>query len=285
MVTDALWMDYDTDGDADLVLAGEWMNIMVFRNDKGYFTDATNQAGFGETSGWWNCIETADINGDGYPDLIAGNLGLNSLLKASAKEPVEMYLNDFDNNGTLDPVICSYQNGVSYPVASLDELVAQMPYLGKKFSSYLDYAGKTVKDIFDKKALQQSVLKKAVQFESFVFLNNGKGTFTRAGLPAEAQFSPVRDILVSDFNKDGIPDLALVGNDYLARPSYGRYDASFGWCLLGNRNNTFETLMPVKSGFVVKGDSRHILPAIINGKRTVAVTVNNGDLQIYQLDK
>lgn len=129
-------------------------------------------------------------------DLIAGNLGLNSILKASVKEPVEMYLNDFDNNGSLDQVICSYQNGISYPVASLDELSGQIAGLDKKYPHYSDFGGKTVGDIFGKKAIDQSTLKNAVLFESCLFLNNGNGTFEIRKLPVYAQFSPVRDILV-----------------------------------------------------------------------------------------
>jgi hypothetical protein len=245
MVTDAAWMDFDGDGDPDLVTCGEWMKISVFRNDNGHFTDATSVAGLDETSGWWNCIRVADIDRDGDPDLIGGNLGLNSILKATVSEPVEMYLNDFDNNGTLDQVLCSYQHGISYPVASLDELSGQLPYLGKLYAHYADFGGKTVKDIFEKKTLLQSTRKKAVLFESCIFLNEGKGTFTRINLPIEAQFSPVRDIFVRDFNNDSIMDLALVGNDYLARPSYGRYDAAYGWCLLGKSDGNYEVQMPV----------------------------------------
>ncbi len=105
---------------------------MYFQNDKGIFTDVTRIAGLEKTSGWWNCIHAADVDGDGDLDLIAGNLGLNSILKASVKEPVEMYLNDFDNNGSLDQIICSYQNGISYPVASLDELIKPDAWPGKK---------------------------------------------------------------------------------------------------------------------------------------------------------
>ncbi len=285
MVTDAAWMDFDKDGDPDLLLAGEWMNITVFRNDRGHFTDATKLAALDETSGWWNCLEVADIDGDGDQDLVAGNLGLNSMLKASVSEPAEMYLNDFDNNGTLDQVICSYENGISYPVASLDELGSQMPYLVKKYPQYADFGGKTVKDIFDKKTLQQSTLKKAVLFESSIFLNNGNGVFTRITLPTEAQFSQVRDILVQDLNRDGIMDLALVGNDYAVRPSYGRYDASYGWCLPGKRDGKYEVLMPVESGFIVKGDARRIAPVLINGRQYILVTVNNGDLHLFQLNR
>jgi len=104
-----------------------------------------------DTSGWWNCIRAADIDGDGDQDLIGGNLGLNSILKASVKEPVEMYLNDFDDNGSLDHVICSYQDGISYPVASLDELISQLPGLEKKYPNYSDFGGKSVNDILIRK--------------------------------------------------------------------------------------------------------------------------------------
>ncbi|MEI6047423.1 MAG: VCBS repeat-containing protein [Bacteroidota bacterium] len=285
MVTDAAWMDWDKDGDQDLVLTGEWMKICVFRNDKGHFADVTSTAGLDETSGWWNCIHVADINGDGNMDLIGGNLGLNSMLKASTKEPVEIYLNDFDNNGTLDQIICSYEDGISYPVASLDELAAQIAGFKKKFPNYSDFGGKTVKEIFGKTAIDQSTFKKAVLFESCLFLNNGNGIFKIKKLPVEAQFSPVRDILVKDINKDGKQDLILAGNDYAVRPSYGRYDASFGWCLLGDTNNMFKALMPVKSGLKIFGDARKIVLIDIAGEQYIIAAVNNGNMQIFQLLK
>jgi hypothetical protein len=285
MVTDAAWMDWDKDGHPDLVLVGEWMKVYIFRNDKGLFTDVTSTAGLDETSGWWNCIKVADVNGDGNMDLIAGNLGLNSMLKASTKEPVEMYLNDFDNNGSLDQVICTYQNGISYPFASLDELSAQISGLEKKFPKYSDFGNETVYDIFGKSTIDQSVLKKAVLLESCLFLNNADGTFKTYTLPVEAQFSPVRDILVNDVDKDGKPDLVLAGNDYVVRPSYGRYDASYGWCLLGDSSHSYKPLMPVKSGLKIAGDARKIIPIDIAGKHYLVAAVNNGDLQIFQFLK
>ncbi|MCX6254243.1 MAG: VCBS repeat-containing protein [Bacteroidia bacterium] len=285
MVTDAVWMDYDRDGDQDLVLAGEWMKVCIFRNDKGHFTDVTSAAGLDETSGWWNCIQVADVDRDGDLDLIGGNLGLNSLLKASTKEPVEMYLNDFDNNGSLDQVICSFQNGISYPVASLDELASQIDGLEKKYPNYSDFGGKTAKDIFGKNTLDQSILKTAVLFESCLFLNNGDGTFKISKLPVEAQFSPVRDILVHDIDKDGKSDLILAGNNYAVRPSYGRYDASYGWCLLGDTGHRYNALMPVESGLKIIGDARRILPIEVSGKHYLVAAVNDGDLQIFKLLK
>jgi hypothetical protein len=285
MVTDALWMDYDGDGDKDLIVTGEWMKVHIFRNDKGYFTEVTDKAGLGETSGWWNCIRAADVDGDGDLDLIGGNLGLNSMLKASVKEPVEMYLKDFDNNGSLDQVICSYQGGISYPVASLDEIISQMPFLAKKFPNYSDFGGKTVKDIFGEAAILQSTIKRAELFESCLFLNNGDGTFETKKLPNLAQVSPVRDILVRDFNLDGKTDLVLVGNYYSERPSLGRYDASYGWCLLGDTSGGYKPLMPAISGLKIKGDARRILPIEVLGKHYLVTAVNDDNLQIFLLLK
>jgi hypothetical protein len=283
MVTDAEWMDFDRDGDNDLVVAGEWMKISVFKNDNGLFTDVTSIAGFDETSGWWNCIQIADIDRDGDQDIIAGNLGLNSILKASVKEPVEMYLNDFDNNGSLDQVICSYQNGISYPVASLDDLAGHITGLSKKYPAYSDFGGKTVLDIFGKNILDQSLVRKCVLFESCLFINNGDGTFKIEKLPVMSQFSPVRDILISDFDRDGNTDLLLAGNDYAVRPSYGRYDASYGWCLLNDNTKGYKTLMPVESGLRIAGDARKIIPIGIAGGKYLVAAVNNGELQVFQM--
>ncbi|MBA4408140.1 MAG: hypothetical protein C0397_01795 [Odoribacter sp.] len=282
MVTDACWMDYDKDGDQDLTVTGEWMNVSIFRNDRGIFSNVTAKAGLGETSGWWNCIRASDIDDDGDIDLIAGNLGLNSLLKASPQEPVEMYLNDFDNNGSPDQVICSWQNGTSFPVASLDEMVSQIPDLINKYPNYSDFAGQTVVDLFGTEKIGKSIVKKAVLFESCLFVNNGDGTFNTKKLPVTVQFSPVRDILTGDFNSDGNPDLILVGNNYLVRPSLGRQDASFGWFLPGDKGYEFNTPTPVQSGFKVKGDSRKILSIKISGKQHLIVGVNNNDLQIFR---
>jgi hypothetical protein len=285
MVTGAVWIDWDKDGQPDLVLSGEWMNISIFRNDNGYFNEVSSSAGLGETSGWWNCINAADLDGDGDMDLIAGNLGLNSMLKASAKEPVEMYLNDFDNNGSVEQVICSYQDGISYPFASLDELSAQIAGLERKYPKYSDFGGQTIKDIFGKNEVDKSIIKKAVLFESCVFINKGDGTYKINKLPIVAQFSPVRDIIAGDFNHDGTSDLVVAGNDYSVRPSYGRYDASYGWCLPGDKNNEFRGMMPVESGLAIKGDARKIRLITINGNQYMIAAVNNGELQIFQLSK
>jgi hypothetical protein len=285
MVTGAAWFDYDGDGDPDLVVAGEWMKIRLFENDKGLFRDITARAGLDETSGWWYSVTVQDMDGDGDPDIIGGNLGLNTLLKASPEEPVELFLNDFDNNGIPDPVICSYQDGVSYPVASLDEMCSQIAGLRERYPNYSDFGGKTITDIFGETAVARSLKRVAVMFRSACFVNDGKGRFTVEYLPVEAQFSPVRDLLAGDFDSDGKTDLLLVGNDYGVRPSLGRYDASYGWFLRAGKSHHFRTLMPVESGFFVKGDSRKIVPVTVGGSPCVVVGVNNEKIRIFRILK
>jgi hypothetical protein len=258
------------------------MKVTVLRNDKGQFKDATGSAGLDETSGWWNSIYATDIDNDGDMDLIAGNTGLNTKWKASAKEPVEMYLNDFDGNGTLDQIICAYEDGISYPVAQVDELKKQITSLDKKYPDYSDFAGKTAKDIFGSKAINRSIKKKAVMFESCLLLNDGKGKFMISKLPVEAQFSPVRDIITRDMNMDGKQDILLAGNDYTVKPTYGRQDASYGWCLLSDTSNSFKALFPSLSGFRTDGDTRKIMPLKVAGKQYIVVGVNDGNLQVFE---
>lgn len=282
MVTDAQWVDYDNDGDKDLIVTGEWMKIMVYRNENGYFKDVTFSAGLDNTSGWWYCLHACDIDMDGDLDLIGGNLGLNSILKASVREPVVMYLNDFDNNGSPDPIISYYQDGLSYPFAPFDELADQINVLRTLFPNYSDFGGKTVQVIFGRDILEHSITKKAELFESCLFVNNGNGTFSIVRLPIEAQFAPVRSFVVDDFNKDGISDIAIAGNNYSVRPSYGRYDATYGWCLLGAEDYSFKSLMPSKSGLIIKGDARKVLKVEISGKHYLIALINDGTMQIFE---
>jgi len=283
MVTDAEWMDYDNDGDSDLILCGEWMNISIFRNDNGVFNDATATSGLDETSGWWNCITISDIDNDGDSDIAGGNLGLNSIIKASKYEPAEMYLNDFDNNGSLDQIICSYEDGKSLPLAPFDEIAAQLTGLKKKYPKYSDFGGKTIREIFGNNSVDQCVVKNAKQLKSCIFLNNGNGTFSTKELPVEAQFAPVRNIIIKDFNSDGSHDLILAGNNYKVIPYLGRQDASYGWYLTGDSANNYKTIMPSRSGLEITGDARKLRLITISGNMHIVAAVNDGNIQIFKV--
>jgi hypothetical protein len=280
MVSDAEWADIDQDGSPDLVIVGEWMNVMIFQNNKGSFKDITEVAGLGKTSGWWNCIKVEDMDQDGDLDLLAGNYGLNSMLKASQEELVEMYVNDFDNNGLPEQVICSYHNGISYPIASLDELASQINGIGKRYPNYAAFAGEHAQDIFGSEKLGQSYKREAVLFESTLFVNNGDLTFLAISLPVEAQFSSVRDMEAGDFNLDGLTDLILCGNNYQGRPSLGRQDASYGLYLQGAGGNIFLAQPIAGSGLKIHGDSRNIALLESGEKQYFAVGINDDELQL-----
>jgi hypothetical protein len=161
-------------------------------------------------------------------------------------------------------------------------MTGQITGLKIKYPRYSDFGGQTARDIFGKEKLDQAIKRRAVLFENCVFLNNGNGTFEINELPTIAQFSPIRDIFIHDFNLDGQTDLVLAGNNYSVRPSIGRYDASYGWCLLGEKGHGFKALMPVVSGLRINGDARKILPVEIKGKHFLVAAVNNGDLQVFQ---
>jgi hypothetical protein len=281
MVTDACWVDHDNDGDPDLVVVGDWMKVSVFVNEGGHFTNVTSLAGLDQSSGWWNCVKAADLDLDGDMDLVCGNLGLNSMLRASTEEPVEMFLNDFDNNGVPDQIITAYDHGISYPIASLDELTRQIIGLENKYPEYSGFGGERAEDIFGTEQLGRSYVQRAVLFESCIFINNGAGGFEIKELPAEAQFSPLRDLEVNDLNNDDIPDLILAGNNYGARPSLGRQDACHGWLMLGKEDLSYEVLKPVESGFSLNGDIRKIHYLSMAGSKSIVLVCNNGDTQVF----
>ena len=285
MVSDACWFDHDSDGDPDLLVVGEWMNISLYRNDMGTFTDITASSGLSNTEGWWSSIEVTDLDLDGDMDLVAGNMGKNSMLKASQEEPVELYLNDFDHNGIPDPILCTYYDGTSYPIATLDEMKRQIIGIENKYPSYADFGGQTVTDIFGQESISKSLHKKAVMFESALFINQGDGSFALKPLPIEAQFSPIRDIQAGDFNKDGIPDLLLSGNNFSTRPSLGRQDASHGWFMQGKGALEFKILMPVDSGFLLNGDARKMHLIDIEGESFIVTLPNNEKLQLFTYGK
>jgi hypothetical protein len=283
MVTAAAWVDYDHDGRLDLIVVGEWMAVHVFHQENGHLVDRTREAGLAGTEGWWNSVTIADVNGDGRPDLVLGNLGLNSYLRASSTEPARLYVDDFGHTGTVEQVLTFYKHGVSYPLIGRDELLGLVPQLRRRYPSYASFGASRITDIFSASELAQATMREAHHFASAIALNNGNGTFTLTPLPAEAQFAPIRAVLADDFDGDGRTDLLVAGNDYGAPPVLGRYDASYGLLLRGSGDGRYQAVDMEQSGLLIDGQVRHLRwLRHANGDRLVVVARNDDKLQILR---
>ena len=284
LVSRATWVDYDGDGKLDLIVVGEWMPVRVFHQENGKFVDRTTEAGFAGTNGWWTSIQATDLNGDGRPDLVLGNLGLNSFIRASREEPAQLYVGDFFKTGKLLQILTSYRHGVSYPLAGRDELVQAAPSLRKAYPTYQSFGASRIQDIIPGKALNQARVLEADTFGSAVALNRGDGTFELHALPIEAQFAPIYASLAGDFDGDGKVDLVVAGNFSGVTPLEGRYDASYGLFLRGDGRGGFTTVDMEQSGLAIDGQVRHMaLLKRANGDRLIVVARNNDRLQLEQV--
>ena len=285
MVTGAAWLDVDGDVALDLVVVGEWMPVRVFRQVAGRLVDRTVESGLGGSEGWWNSLTVADLNGDGRQDLVLGNLGLNSYVRASASQPARLYVADFFGTGSLKQILTFYKGGKSYPLAGRDELVKLMPPLRSRYPSYKDFGASQVQDIFPPNELAGAEVKVAHTFASAVAMNTGKGSFVLRPLPVEAQFAPIFAALASDFDGDGATDVLLAGNFTGVTPIRGRYDASHGLVLRG-AGGQFVSVEAANSGVDIEGDVRDLkIVRLANGRRLLAVARNGSTLQLLQLPR
>jgi hypothetical protein len=281
MVTDARWVDIDKDGHKELAVVGDWMPVTIFKYANGKLQKWKEVP---NSSGWWNCLIVAAINGDGYPDLVAGNQGLNSRIKADRQHPAKMYVNDFDKNGQTECVPVYYKtDGNAYPYYLKGEIEQAIPALKKKFLKFSDYAGKTIDEIFTKEELGQALTLTVVESRSVAFINDGKGNFSLQPLPLMAQLSEVFGILATDLDNDGISDLFVAGNFYGLKPQGGRFDASYGTTLLGNGKGDFTCLEPMQSGLMVRGEARDVAAITAKkGNKYILVAMNNGPLYLFK---
>jgi enediyne biosynthesis protein E4 len=284
MVSDALWLDLNQDKAQDLVVVGEWMPITIFINQEGKLVNQTSTYLPEPSSGWWNRIIAQDFDKDGDLDLVAGNLGLNSQMKVNEQQPATMLYSDFDNNGSIDPILSYYIEGKNHPAFSRDELGGQMPAIKKRFTSYETYAKATVDDLFSKEQLQTAEKLTATRFQTS-YLENINGKFTFKELPIETQFSPVYAIQSLDINGDGHLDILVGGNMEKTRVATGKYDASYGTILLGNGKGQFTYLPQIQSGLHIRGDIRDIVKLEHGDKTSVLFAINNDRIRTFTLNK
>ena len=281
MVTDAQWADVDNDGNKELIIAGDWMPVEIFKYaDKQLKKIKT----IPNSSGWWNCISVADINNDGRLDIVAGNLGLNSRIKPDSLHPAKMYVGDFAGNGQSLCIPVYYKtDGKAYPYFLKDDIQKQMPQLKKKLLHYKDYAGKPIEDIFTKEELSKATVLTVTQQQTVVYINKGNNDFTVEYLPLMSQLSTVNCIAVTDVNNDGIKDIFMAGNLYGLKPQGGRFDAGYGVTLLGTTSNKFIYVPPKQTGLFVNGEARCI-DTVKNAKNEslILVGINNAPLYMFK---
>jgi hypothetical protein len=283
MVTDALWIDLNKDGFSDLVLVGELMPVTIFINTGKSLEDKT-LSWFGKPySGFWNTIKAEDTDQDGDVDLIVGNLGTNTQLKASVREPLEMAYKDFDSNGSIDPFMCFYIQGRSYPYVTRDELLDQIYPMRKKFTSYQSYADATLEDIFSPDELKDAAKLEANILETVLF-ENRENLFTPVALPLQAQYSPVNTIQLVDINDDKKKDILLFGNNNYPRLKLGKLDANYGMVFLNAGSNQFIYQRQTQSGLCVKGDVKDSEILSTTQGEFLILGVNNKSLSFYKIN-
>jgi len=278
MVTDAVWADMNGDGAQDLIVAGEWMPIAVYINHKGKLENRTRDYFDKEYSGWWNRLWVGDLDGDGKPDLVAGNLGLNSQCRADEGHPAELYYKDVDGNGTVDPFLCFYIKDTSYPFLTRDELLQQVANMSKRFPDYKTYANARINDIMGPGGMEGAGRLQANCLRTCYFSSGADGRLHEKSLPPQVQYAPVWTITALDYDGDGKKDLLLCGNINHARIRFGKYDANYGCLLHGDGKGNFSYIGQRESGFHLSGDVRSVAKV---GK-TLLFGINQEPLKAYR---
>ncbi|PHN07532.1 VCBS repeat-containing protein [Flavilitoribacter nigricans] len=287
LISDALWTDFNNDQQPDLILAGEWMPIRLFRNEGGKFTEVTEGSGLAAQTGWWNSLAAADLDQDGDMDYIAGNFGENIYYQCTSDEPIRVYGKDLDKNGTIDPLIsCYWQDSLGdryeYLYHPRADLVKQFVGIRKKYNTHGEYGEATVPEMFSDEELADALILNAKWMKTSVIENLGNGQFAMRELPVEAQLAPIYGILTKDVNNDGLSDILLVGNDHGMEVQQGRADAFGGLVLLNQGSFGFRPLSIAESHFAVMGEARGLvsLPTA-TGEELILASQHRDSLKVF----
>lgn len=281
MVTDAVWSDLNGDKQPELVVVGEWMPVSVFALEAGKLVNRTTTYFDKSYRGWWNKLAVADLNHDQKPDLIVGNWGTNSQLKASPTQPADLYFSDFDGNGSVEPILCTFVKGKRYPCVTRDELLNQINGYRARFPDYASFADATLQSIFDGSTLTKAGHLTANRLETSCFISGSTARYTLKTLPEQAQYAPVYTITPLDYDHDGATDLLLCGNDSHVKIRFGRMDANYGLLLKGDGSGNFRYVDQTRSGFRLTGDVR----SVIQVNNTLLFGINEQKLRAYTFSR
>ena len=284
LVTSASWTDYNTDGQMDLIVVGEWMPITIFENNNGQFTNVTKQLNMENTTGWWFSIEQGDFDDDGDMDYIIGNNGRNYKYQASSNETFDVYLSDFDKNKKKDIVLSYYNDGEKFPVRGRSCSSQQIPAITKKFKSYEEFSEANLIDVYTETSLENALHYQVTSFAS-VYIENQNGSLKIKSLPNMAQLSSINDILVEDFNGDGHLDVLAAGNLYSSEVETPRNDAGIGFYLSGNGKGEFKYIPNRKSGLYLAGDVKDLAEIQIKNEHYIIAAKNNDYLEFIKVLK
>lgn len=284
MVTDAKWSDIDGDQKEDLITISEWGTPIIFKNSGKRLTKLKSD--LDSLYGWWKVLELADLDNDGDQDLIIGNQGLNVPYVATRENPIKMWVNDFDENGTIEQITTSHYDNGDYPIHMRKELTAQLPSLKKQNLKASDYATRTIHELFKKEVVDNSQMKMANISETIIAVNDGNGKFHISKLPSRVQWSCVCGISCSDVNADGNMDIIMGGNNFEMKPQFSRQDASYGHVLLGDGNMDFHWQNYNDSGFFIREEIRHIETfSDKTGNRYLITAINNAEPRVFKYSK
>lgn len=283
MTTSAQWVDIDGDRDMDLVVVGEWMTPKVWRNTSGKLSECTKDVGLSNLEGWWQCVRSADIDGDGDQDLLLGNVGRNCLFVPEADKPLELFAADFDNNGSIDPIIVRYIDGKKVPTRGRMTLTGHMPTLTRAFNTYAKYASASLDDVITPAQQDSATHLFAREFSSGVLRNDGK-TFRFVPFPELAQIAPIRDMLCLDLDNDGDLDILAVGNNRTADNDVIGFDSGIGTVLRNSGKGAFSALSIRESGVKIRRDCRKIVRIPRQKQKSLICVTTNSSAPVLYLD-
>jgi hypothetical protein len=276
MVTDAIWANIDNDSEKELIVTCEWSGIYAFDWNGKVFTKSI----LSDKKGWWSTISATDLENDGDIDFVVGNQGLNTRLRPTEKQPVKMYVNDYDDNGRAEQIITYDVAGQETIFADKREIERQVPFVRKKYNLAKDFSEASLEDIFGKEKIKTATVYEANYLKNAFLINEGNGKFTLKAMSNTMQFAPIKAFQEFEGNNDGFPDFMAFGNFLDANIQRGRYDADFGSLLMSKGASNYQkSFIP---NLKINGQIRRIKPIKIGRKACYIIVQNDEELMVLR---